>query len=240
MRILIQQFDLPRHNSRNWERQRWRKLCVRIWTFLAICKGRLSIFPATFCKFQFKFVRNDFFHFKLTRNPRVACHQMPQIDLSAWRENVVQGCTIGGKRVGVGESAFPSPCTSCICTNDGVRLIIFLNWIFDKNFSISTASMRVTSNYRLLAISARVAERDNPSRRCVCSTVWSDTSELKLVWSPPTTRPPTKITSFANTTKSRRWTTDNITLLPRLPLPWPLPIRRRLMSDMKYVHIHYL
>ena len=45
---------------------------------------------------------------------------MPQIDLSAWRENVVQGCQIGGKNVNVGESAFPSPCTSCICTNEGV------------------------------------------------------------------------------------------------------------------------
>jgi peroxidase len=54
------------------------------------------------------------------RNPRVPCHSMPQIDLSAWRENVVQGCTIGGKHVAVGESAFPSPCTSCICTNEGV------------------------------------------------------------------------------------------------------------------------
>jgi hypothetical protein len=52
-------------------------------------------------------------------NPRVPCHAMPQIDLSAWRENVVQGCTIGGKHVNVGESAFPTPCTSCICTNDG-------------------------------------------------------------------------------------------------------------------------
>lgn len=47
---------------------------------------------------------------------------MPQIDLSAWRENVVQGCQIGGKQVNVGESAFPSPCTSCICTNEGVSI----------------------------------------------------------------------------------------------------------------------
>lgn len=45
---------------------------------------------------------------------------MPQIDLSAWRENVVQGCQIGGRQVAIGESAFPSPCTSCICTNEGV------------------------------------------------------------------------------------------------------------------------
>ena len=45
---------------------------------------------------------------------------MPQIDLNAWRENVVSGCTIGGKHVGVGESSFPSPCTSCVCTTEGV------------------------------------------------------------------------------------------------------------------------
>ncbi|XP_037051362.1 uncharacterized protein LOC119085170 [Bradysia coprophila] len=54
-------------------------------------------------------------------NPRVPCHTMPQIDLSAWRENVVVGCQIGGRQVGVGQSAFPSPCTSCICTNEGTQ-----------------------------------------------------------------------------------------------------------------------
>ena len=54
------------------------------------------------------------------RNPRVPCHSMPQIDLSAWRENNVQGCQIGGRHLSTGESAFPSPCTSCICTNEGV------------------------------------------------------------------------------------------------------------------------
>lgn len=46
---------------------------------------------------------------------------MPQIDLNAWRENI-QGCQIGGKNVKVGESAFPTPCTSCICSNEGVSL----------------------------------------------------------------------------------------------------------------------
>ena len=44
---------------------------------------------------------------------------MPQIDLSAWRENV-QGCQIGNRHVRVGESAFPSPCTSCVCSTEGV------------------------------------------------------------------------------------------------------------------------
>ncbi|XP_037820579.1 uncharacterized protein LOC119609748 [Lucilia sericata] len=53
-------------------------------------------------------------------NPRVPCHSMPQIDLSAWRENV-QGCQIGNRHVRVGESAFPSPCTSCVCSTEGAQ-----------------------------------------------------------------------------------------------------------------------
>lgn len=57
-------------------------------------------------------------------NPRVPCNAMQQIDLSAWRENVVQGCNIGGKQVNVGDSAFPSPCTSCICTSEGVGTVL--------------------------------------------------------------------------------------------------------------------
>nr|XP_018902400.1 PREDICTED: peroxidasin homolog [Bemisia tabaci] len=51
-------------------------------------------------------------------NPRVPCHSMPSIDLNAWRENV-QGCNIAGRTVPVGQSMLPSPCTSCICTNEG-------------------------------------------------------------------------------------------------------------------------
>uniref|UniRef100_A0A1B0FN29 Uncharacterized protein n=1 Tax=Glossina morsitans morsitans TaxID=37546 RepID=A0A1B0FN29_GLOMM len=53
-------------------------------------------------------------------NPRVPCHSMPQIDLSAWRENV-QGCQIGNRHVRVGESALPSPCTSCVCSSEGTQ-----------------------------------------------------------------------------------------------------------------------
>ncbi|XP_026844579.1 uncharacterized protein LOC6588808 [Drosophila persimilis] len=53
-------------------------------------------------------------------NPRVPCASMPQIDLNAWRENV-QGCQIGSRNVRVGESAFPSPCTSCVCSSEGAQ-----------------------------------------------------------------------------------------------------------------------
>lgn len=53
-------------------------------------------------------------------NPRVPCQSLPHIDLNAWRESTGQGCIIGERQVAVGESAFPTPCTSCICTNEGV------------------------------------------------------------------------------------------------------------------------
>ncbi|KAJ4441125.1 hypothetical protein ANN_10975 [Periplaneta americana] len=52
-------------------------------------------------------------------NPRVPCHSLPHIDLTAWRETP-QGCQIGGRSVAVGDSGFPTPCTSCICTVEGV------------------------------------------------------------------------------------------------------------------------
>lgn len=59
-------------------------------------------------------------------NPRVPCRSLPAINLNAWRENAGQGhnCIIGDKQVTVGESAFPSPCTSCICTAEGVGIKI--------------------------------------------------------------------------------------------------------------------
>lgn len=51
---------------------------------------------------------------------------MPQIDLSKWKESV-QGCQIGDKQVAVGESSFPSPCTSCICSAEGVSTRMLKN-----------------------------------------------------------------------------------------------------------------
>ncbi|XP_076275092.1 uncharacterized protein LOC143206037 [Rhynchophorus ferrugineus] len=53
-------------------------------------------------------------------NPRVPCSAHPTIDFNAWRENPSgKGCFIGGRHAQVGESVFPSPCTSCICTSEG-------------------------------------------------------------------------------------------------------------------------
>ncbi|XP_030764451.1 uncharacterized protein LOC115888752 [Sitophilus oryzae] len=55
-------------------------------------------------------------------NPRVPCNSLPTIDFNAWRETSSgQGCNIGGRHVQIGESAFPSPCTSCICTIEGAN-----------------------------------------------------------------------------------------------------------------------
>ncbi|XP_052740356.1 heme peroxidase 2 isoform X1 [Bicyclus anynana] len=54
-------------------------------------------------------------------NPRVPCSSLPKIDLSAWRESSTQGCLIAARNVPLGESAFPSPCTSCICSTEGAQ-----------------------------------------------------------------------------------------------------------------------
>ncbi|CAD7078943.1 unnamed protein product [Hermetia illucens] len=81
-------------------------------------------------------------------NPRVPCQSMPQIDLSAWRENI-QGCQIGNRQVRIGDSAFPSPCTSCVCTVEGPQC----------------ASLRITNCAQL----AREWPRDAILRDDVCS-----------------------------------------------------------------------
>ncbi|ERL88557.1 hypothetical protein D910_05942 [Dendroctonus ponderosae] len=46
---------------------------------------------------------------------------MPSIDFNAWKESAQGqgGCIIRGRHVQIGESTFPSPCTSCICTAEG-------------------------------------------------------------------------------------------------------------------------
>lgn len=74
------------------------------------------------------------------RNPRLSCHSLPSIDLSAWRESS-HGCQIGGRHVQVGGSGLPSPCTSCICTVEGAQC----------------ASLRVTDCTQLLREASREA-----------------------------------------------------------------------------------
>ncbi|XP_049950718.1 uncharacterized protein LOC126457994 [Schistocerca serialis cubense] len=53
-------------------------------------------------------------------NPRVPCHSLPAIDFNAWRETR-HGCQMGGRTFALGETIFPSPCTSCICTSEGAQ-----------------------------------------------------------------------------------------------------------------------
>ncbi|EFN77155.1 uncharacterized protein LOC105189890 isoform X2 [Harpegnathos saltator] len=81
-------------------------------------------------------------------NPRVPCHSMPHLDFSAWRETR-HGCQIGGRNVAVGESGFPTPCTSCVCTAEGTQC----------------ASLRVTDCNQLL----REASREAILRDDVCT-----------------------------------------------------------------------
>ncbi|XP_033611688.1 uncharacterized protein LOC111875414 [Cryptotermes secundus] len=81
-------------------------------------------------------------------NPRVACHSMPHVDLTKWKETP-QGCQIGGRSVAVGDSGFPTPCTSCICTTEGAQC----------------ASLRITDCGQLL----REASRDAILRDDICT-----------------------------------------------------------------------
>ncbi|XP_043261638.1 uncharacterized protein LOC122402694 [Colletes gigas] len=81
-------------------------------------------------------------------NPRVPCSSMPQLDLSAWRETR-HGCQIGGRNVALGESGFPTPCTSCVCTVEGTQC----------------ASLRITDCNQLL----REASREAILRDDVCT-----------------------------------------------------------------------
>ncbi|XP_069697432.1 uncharacterized protein [Periplaneta americana] len=112
-------------------------------------------------------------------NPRVPCHSLPHIDLTAWRETP-QGCQIGGRSVAVGDSGFPTPCTSCICTVEGAQC----------------ASLRITDCGQLL----REASREAILRDDVCTAqcgflLQDDTSvpsgqdSLDIVFT--TTLPPT-------------------------------------------------
>ncbi|KAI8436026.1 hypothetical protein MSG28_004155 [Choristoneura fumiferana] len=82
-------------------------------------------------------------------NPRVPCASLPKVDLSAWRESSAQGCLIAGRNVAVGDSAFPSPCTSCICTTEGAQC----------------ASLRITDCAQLL----REWPREAVARDDVCA-----------------------------------------------------------------------
>ncbi|KRT83256.1 peroxidase [Oryctes borbonicus] len=54
-------------------------------------------------------------------NPRIPCSSLPDIDFNVWREQSGHGCVLRDRHLQVGDSAFPSPCTSCICSEDGVQ-----------------------------------------------------------------------------------------------------------------------
>lgn len=54
-------------------------------------------------------------------NPRLNCNDIPSMDMNAWKEESSHGCLIGNQQIPTGHSAFPSPCTSCICTVSGAQ-----------------------------------------------------------------------------------------------------------------------
>ncbi|XP_014256496.1 uncharacterized protein LOC106670552 [Cimex lectularius] len=109
-------------------------------------------------------------------NPRVSCHSLPSIDLKAWRETVQKGCQIAGRSVPVGESAIPTPCTSCICTSEGPQC----------------ASLRVTDCGRLLREAGQDAVLRDEVCASQCSPFLTDTVTVSLT----TRRPRTRVRDF--------------------------------------------
>ncbi|KAK9508766.1 hypothetical protein O3M35_006245 [Rhynocoris fuscipes] len=102
-------------------------------------------------------------------NPRVPCRSLPSLDLNAWKETVADGCLIAGRRVRIGESAIPTPCTSCICTSEGAQC----------------ASLRVTDCPRLLS----EAGRDAVLRDEVCASQCSSFLNVSPLVTLTTRRP---------------------------------------------------
>ncbi|RWS25731.1 peroxidasin-like protein [Leptotrombidium deliense] len=69
-------------------------------------------------------------------NPRSLCHNLPSIDLNAWKE-ITSTCEIStSNHVEVGKSMRKSPCVMCVCTKEGSQC----------------SSMRVTNCFTLLTI----------------------------------------------------------------------------------------
>lgn len=155
-----------------------------------ISRGQRSISLVISCKSSFYFQslskkkggkkvkrKNDchILLFLFLRNPRVPCHSIPDIDLNAWKENN-QGCNINGRQVAVGSTAVPTPCTSCVCTAQGVTFCIPCKKSIKTKCSVANlvlapfqaqcASLRVTDCNQLL----REWSKDAVLRDEVCTT----------------------------------------------------------------------
>ncbi|XP_054289704.1 uncharacterized protein LOC129004994 [Macrosteles quadrilineatus] len=140
-------------------------------------------------------------------NPRVPCQSLPTIDVNAWRENAAQGCQIAGRTVPVGDTALPTPCTSCVCTAEGPQC----------------ASLRVHDCSQLM----REAGRDAILRDEVCA---AQCSSLLLSSPGPTLEAIEEVVSLT-TRKPQSRARD---FLPtRLIPPPPQPPRRPSLRSFK-------
>ncbi|CAG0899298.1 unnamed protein product, partial [Darwinula stevensoni] len=87
-------------------------------------------------------------------NPRIACGELPAVDLRAWADRgpPAGGCNIGGKFVQVGQAALPSPCVQCTCSTEGPNC----------------QSLRITNCQQLIATQPRDAVINDRVCRAQC------------------------------------------------------------------------
>lgn len=110
----------------------------------------------------------------ITRNPRIACSSLPQMDLSKWKDGG-KSCSVKGKAVSLGRHKRISPCVSCVCTLEGVMLMLkeiykplVSNW---SVFLTTSSSPVVPYAWRTVSICRfySLAEKSCLTRRVLCS-----------------------------------------------------------------------
>ncbi|KAJ8944427.1 hypothetical protein NQ318_002123 [Aromia moschata] len=131
-------------------------------------------------------------------------------------QGAVPGCIIGSRHVQVGESAFPTPCTSCVCTAEGG----------------SCASLRVTDCRQLL----REWSRDAILRDEVCTAqcgfllqgAVSSSSTLNTDLNPPPLR-----NTRAHQAKGHRFPHHHVRNVGRFQVPGPVGLHNEVRVNLQ-------
>lgn len=105
-------------------------------TILGTFKSMPSIYQIPFCEYNLPDARFTYSNYVFSRNPRISCKSLPQIDLTKWKDTG-KSCSIKNKVISLGRHKRVSPCVNCVCTLEGV--CPFGNQELYHNFAINTS-----------------------------------------------------------------------------------------------------